>query len=128
MIERTGPDEWLVEFDDGGQAWRDHHELRPRPEAENAEPEAAECPESRDGRHFLLADDNAEPNRRRRSDPSIAARPPQRLWGRPRQAMGLSRPTPAGRLIPPNSLLTSRAWRPGAHVTRASIRTEGIGP
>lgn len=30
VIERTGLDEWLVEFDDGGQAWRDHHELRPK--------------------------------------------------------------------------------------------------
>ena len=29
VIERTGLDEWLVEFGDGAQAWRDHHELRP---------------------------------------------------------------------------------------------------
>ena len=30
MIERTAVDEWTVDFDDGEQAWRDHHELRPR--------------------------------------------------------------------------------------------------
>ena len=29
IIERTGLDEWTVEYDDGEQAWRDHHELRP---------------------------------------------------------------------------------------------------
>lgn len=29
VIERTAADEWTVEFDDGEQVWRDHHELRP---------------------------------------------------------------------------------------------------
>lgn len=29
VIERTAVDEWTVEFDDGEQVWRDHHELRP---------------------------------------------------------------------------------------------------
>ena len=34
VIERTAVDEWTVEFDDGEQVWRDHHELRPySPEA-----------------------------------------------------------------------------------------------
>jgi len=27
VIERTAVDEWTVEFDDGEQVWRDHHEL-----------------------------------------------------------------------------------------------------
>lgn len=31
IVERTAVDEWTVEFDDGDQAWRDHHELRPYP-------------------------------------------------------------------------------------------------
>ena len=35
VVERTAVDEWTVEFDDGGQVWRDHHELRPHsPEAD----------------------------------------------------------------------------------------------
>ncbi|MCB0906929.1 MAG: hypothetical protein KDB63_07415 [Nocardioidaceae bacterium] len=29
VIQRTAADEWTIEFDDGEQAWRDHHELRP---------------------------------------------------------------------------------------------------
>lgn len=29
IVERTSPDEWTVQFDDGDRAWRDHHELRP---------------------------------------------------------------------------------------------------
>lgn len=29
VVERTAVDEWTVEYDDGEQAWRDHHELRP---------------------------------------------------------------------------------------------------
>ena len=29
IVERTALDEWTVEFDDGEQVWRDHHELRP---------------------------------------------------------------------------------------------------
>ncbi len=29
IVERTAVDEWTVEFDDGDQACRDHHELRP---------------------------------------------------------------------------------------------------
>lgn len=29
IVERTAVDEWAVEYDDGEQAWRDHHELRP---------------------------------------------------------------------------------------------------
>ncbi len=29
IVERVGLDEWTVEFLDGEQAWRDHHELRP---------------------------------------------------------------------------------------------------
>lgn len=29
MVERVGVDEWTVEYEDGEQAWRDHHELRP---------------------------------------------------------------------------------------------------
>ena len=28
IIERVGVDEWTVEYPDGEQAWRDHHELR----------------------------------------------------------------------------------------------------
>ena len=28
IVGRTAFDEWTVEFDDGDQAWRDHHELR----------------------------------------------------------------------------------------------------
>ncbi|MDO5878332.1 tudor domain-containing protein (plasmid) [Paenarthrobacter sp. SD-1] len=30
IVERVGVDEWTVEYEDGEQAWRDHHELRPR--------------------------------------------------------------------------------------------------
>ncbi|MBZ5733631.1 hypothetical protein K8Z61_03905 [Nocardioides sp. TRM66260-LWL] len=33
IVERTAVDEWTVEFDDGDQAWRDHHELRPYSQA-----------------------------------------------------------------------------------------------
>lgn len=29
IVERVGVDEWTVEYEDGEQAWRDHHELRP---------------------------------------------------------------------------------------------------
>lgn len=29
IVERTSVDEWTVEYEDGEQAWRDHHELRP---------------------------------------------------------------------------------------------------
>lgn len=29
IVERTAADEWTVQYDDGEQAWRDHHELRP---------------------------------------------------------------------------------------------------
>lgn len=29
IVERTDVDEWTVQFADGTQAWRDHHELRP---------------------------------------------------------------------------------------------------
>ena len=29
VVERTAADEWTIEFDDGQQVWRDHHELRP---------------------------------------------------------------------------------------------------
>ena len=29
VVERVGVDEWTVEYDDGQQVWRDHHELRP---------------------------------------------------------------------------------------------------
>jgi hypothetical protein len=29
IVERVGVDEWTVEYNDGGQAWRSHHELRP---------------------------------------------------------------------------------------------------
>lgn len=29
IVERVSVDEWTVEFEDGEQAWRDHHELRP---------------------------------------------------------------------------------------------------
>ena len=29
VVERTAVDEWTVEFADGEQVWRDHHELRP---------------------------------------------------------------------------------------------------
>ena len=28
IVERVGVDEWTVEYKDGEQAWRDHHELR----------------------------------------------------------------------------------------------------
>ncbi len=28
-LKRVGVDEWTVEYKDGEQAWRDHHELRP---------------------------------------------------------------------------------------------------
>jgi hypothetical protein len=31
IVERVGVDEWTVEYADGEQAWRDHHELRPVP-------------------------------------------------------------------------------------------------
>jgi hypothetical protein len=31
IVERVGVDEWTVEYDDGGQAWRSHQELRPAP-------------------------------------------------------------------------------------------------
>jgi hypothetical protein len=34
IVERAAVDEWTVEYDDGGQVWRDHQELRPHsPEA-----------------------------------------------------------------------------------------------
>lgn len=29
IVERVGVDEWTVEYNDGEQAWRSHHELRP---------------------------------------------------------------------------------------------------
>ena len=29
IAERVGVDEWTVEYGEGKQAWRDHHELRP---------------------------------------------------------------------------------------------------
>lgn len=35
VVERTAVDEWTIEFDDGEQVWRDHHEIRPcSPEAD----------------------------------------------------------------------------------------------
>lgn len=36
IVERTSVDEWTVEYEDGEQAWRDQHELRPAAAGEAA--------------------------------------------------------------------------------------------